>query len=147
AYLEEEKRGQEHEERQRLQVAERAHKQLAESARKQKAARKKWKTSTQEGGRWLAWDDEDRRRRFSVIAGATWVITAVAAVAYFSQSGPAGPQTLPIAGKVTATQLWEEYHKNPKEANKKYGGNIIEISGTISKVMTDKKIPRIEFET
>jgi hypothetical protein len=94
----------------------------------------------------LFWADDDSRRRV-VIAGSCVALGAIILVVFLGNRSAAGPQALPIAGRLTATELWGEYAKNPVEANKKYGGNIIEITGRISRVLTDKRTPRVELET
>lgn len=39
--------------------------------------------------------------------------------------------------KVTAAELWQEYAKNPKDANQKYGGRKVQVTGTVEDVIQD----------
>jgi hypothetical protein len=73
-----------------------------------------------------------------ILAGGVW--------AFISNRSGKGRQELPVAATLTATDLATEFSKDAPGANKKYGNNLLVVTGKIGAIPRGK-LPLLTFET
>src|SRR5262249_12142096 len=85
--------------------------------------------------------------RWALPAAAVLLLVLGAGAVIFGNRTPPGPQELPITGKLSADELWQEYKQNPGAANRKFGNNLVVVSGKVSTTVVGKGPPRLVLTT